>query len=159
MENICIVCGKSFKPKLWNQQTCSDECKNKRQYQFWLDYKKEHEDKKEDKKEKQKQKLKRKTVTKSVVKVLATDAKWIKDYAKGDRLTQISMLARALNDLNIARLSYGQLATFWDTKKYYAWEKNVISQKRKEQAYANKNTFKDIYQVAAEDISSEKERT
>lgn len=151
MENICIVCGKSFNPKRWNQQTCSEDCKNKRQYEFWLSYQKAHS-----KKEKPK---KKKAITKSTLKVLADDPKWIKDYAKGDRLTQISMLARALSDMDIIKLSYGELALWWNTDKYYAWEKNVISLKRKEQAYANKDTFKDIFQIAAEDRAKEKDCT
>ena len=144
---------------MWNQQICSEACKNKRQYQFWLKYQQEHSNtlKKQDKDITSSKKKKKKSTVKSKVQLLEGDPKWIKVYAEADRLTQITMLARALDDYGIAKLSYGQLALRWDTHEYYMWEKDVISRKRKEQAYDNKNTFKDLYQAAAEDRAKEKD--
>ena len=152
MINTCIVCGKPFKGKSWNQTTCSDECKKKRQYECWLKHKqkKEEQYKAEEKAKAARQAKRKLTAAKSNVTVQRGDPKWVKDYAKGDRLTQISMLARALTDYGIINITYGTLSTKWDTAKYYSWESIVISRKRKEKAYDNKQHIKDI-QAAAEE--------
>ena len=150
MINICIVCGKTFSAKAWNQTTCSEECKKKRQYQCWLKHKKKKEEQTKLEEKKWKPLKQQLTATKSKVTTQRGDPTWVKDYAKGDRLTQIAMLARALTDYGIINITYGTLSTKWDTQKYYYWENIVISRKRKEKAYDNKQHIKDI-QAAAEE--------
>ena len=160
MDNTCIVCGKRFRAKTWNQTTCSDECKQKRQYECWLKHKQKKEEQYKAKEEKAKaaRQAKRKlTAAKSNVTVQRGDPKWVKDYAKGNRLTQISMLARALTDYNITNISYGVLSTKWDTKQYYSWESTVIGLKRKEKTN-DKQHIKDIQAAAEEGTFKSKNR-
>ena len=94
--------------------------------------------------------------SKSKVNTKRGDPKWVNDYAAGDRLTQIAMLARALNDYKITDTSYEKLSLYWDTKQYFIWESIVISRKRKEKAN-DKQHIKDI-QAAAEEGTFEGEK-
>lgn len=152
MENTCIVCGKKFKAKTWNQVICGEECKKKRQYECYLKLKNKQEERKVKRK---KPMLKKLPLLKSKVITQAGDPKWVKDYASGNRLMQIAMLARALTDYNITNISYGVLSTKWDTKQYYSWESTVIALKRKDYNNAkNKSTEKE--QSAEQDNAKEK---
>ena len=92
MENTCIVCGKKFRPKSWNQTVCGEECKKKRQYECWLRHqkKKEAQIKQEEAKLKEPKKKVKLPPNKSNVTVKANDPKWVREYAAGDRLTQIA---------------------------------------------------------------------
>lgn len=126
MVNKCIVCGRYFKASRWNQQVCSDECMKVRQKAICAKHKSQIP---------KRPKPKPKPIIKSdrsKITVLDNDPEWIKKYAKADRLTQISMLAVALSDYGIIKISYGQLSTKWDTAEYFKWESTVISKKRKE---------------------------
>lgn len=65
-------------------------------------------------------------------KKIATDSKWAKKYAEADRLTKIAMLSWALDKLEIAHLSYGQLSTKWLTHEYYSLLQQVLNRAKEE---------------------------
>lgn len=142
MIKTCVVCGKTFNATTWNKIMCSEECVAQRKYECWLAHKARKEQEEQAKKKKE-SKPPKTGPTKSKITLVKGDPRWVKDYEKGDRLTQISMLARALTDYGIVKISYGVLSTYWDTSKYYNWESIVISRKRKEKANG-KQYVKDI---------------
>ena len=151
MIKTCIICNKDFKAKRKDQICCSADCSAKRQRDINAEFRKRHPEKIQEWKEKTKinkiKKLEKLKPSKRNVIAAADDPKWIKDYAKADRLTQISMLAIALTDLNIQLMTYGKLSNFWDTDQYIKWELQVFKAKRKEHEYvkakdSSKNKYK-----------------
>lgn len=143
-KKICVICGKEFMTKRGNVICCSDECNDIRKREAGRKYREEH---KEQIKEYQREWSKQHYETKPVkeveakleerkVKTLEQEPEWIVNYRKGDRLTQISMLAIALTDYQIKLITYGQLSQLWLTEQYDQWEKQVFARKRKEHEYA-----------------------
>ena len=151
----CVICGRKFHPKRSNQVCCSKTCawtrkvqmdkkwdeKRKKEYQGYKDrYAEEWENavrqapsrKRSTGKFKKNDFLRRTNLPKA----RRSDPKWIKDYCAGDRLTMISMLAKALSDYQIEITTYGKLQVFWGTMKYIQWENQVFELKRKEKDYA-----------------------
>ena len=144
----CIVCGELFKPIRTTQICCSEGCRKERMQQTCKEWQALHPEAKA----KYYQHAQEKKKTESVkpenekvavitanqvaklnpVKAKWSDPKWIKDYSNADRLTKISMLARALSDLGIEQLTYGTLSIWWDTDRYASWEKQVLRLKRAE---------------------------
>ena len=132
MKKHCVVCGKIFETKRSNQICCSETCKFQRKKEISAKYVEEH---KEDRKEyfKEYERTKRHRVEdKKEVKPKKNDPEWIKKYQKADRLTKISMLARALSDYGIVIMTYGALSIWWNSARYNRWEKQVFRLKRQE---------------------------
>lgn len=141
MKKHCIVCNSVFETKNPNQICCSYECKTKRIKEISKKYREEHRDEIRRNYRKFTEKKNCSNSDKDIFKhlkyeVTKEDPKWVQDYCKADRLTQITMLAKALTDYNIELISYGRLVLFWGTSQYTTWEGKVIELKRKEHVTA-----------------------
>lgn len=158
MRKICKICGNEFEGRA-NREYCSGACKIEAKKIYQREYKKSHYEKIKNyqKKSWYKQKAIEKAfnITKSdnialdsaaaapapkrnykpkpqEHKKIATDSKWAKKYAEADRLTKIAMLSWALDKLEIAHLSYGQLSTKWLTHEYYNLLQQVLNRAKEE---------------------------
>lgn len=152
MRKICKICGNEFEGRA-NREYCSGVCKIEAKRRYQREYRASHYEKIKNyqKKSWYKQKAIEKAfnITKSdnialdsaaaapapkrnykpkpqEHKKIATDSKWAKTYAAADRLTKIAMLSWALDKLEIAHLSYGQLSTKWLTYEYYSLLQQVL---------------------------------
>ena len=143
MQKKCIVCGKEFEATNSRTITCSPECAQTRKAQLIKKYYQEHKGEllnyqrqygqkikriKQEVKDKQKAMMEKAKPRKITTR--KNDPKWIKDYAKGDRITQVSMLACALTMENIISISYGQLSVYWNSMQYLNWESEILAIKR-----------------------------
>ena len=141
MKKHCIVCNSVFETKNPNQICCGYDCKIKRAKEISKKYREEHRDEIRRNYRKFTQKKSGSdndtVLSKSkIYEVTKKDPRWVQDYCKTDRLTQISMLAKALTEYNIELISYGRLVLFWGTSQYTTWEEKVIELKRKEHVTA-----------------------
>lgn len=136
MKKICVICGKEFETNYKQVVTCSKECLEIRKKRCVKKYYQDNRDKlleyqaKYQKEHRKSLKPEKKNTVQAefdhTIKAKEDDPRWIKDYAKADRLTKISMLARQMSDLGIKKISYGELSTFWNTLKYLDWEHMVL---------------------------------
>ncbi len=143
MKKICVICGKEYETEYKNKICCSDVCKTKRAKEVAKKYREEH---KEEIREYQRAYSKIRYAAEfgpiqnksaQVVEIQKytnnnNDPKWVEDYFKGNRLTQIAMLSKALLDLQIANITYGKLTMLYRTEQYNLWEEQVIALKRNE---------------------------
>ena len=157
MIKACRICGKQFEGRA-NRELCSAACRIEAKKIYQREYKKSHYE--EIKTYQRVNWAKRKAIEKAFNitksdnidldsaaaappkpkrkpkplehKKIATDSKWAKKYAEADRLTKIAMLSWALDKLEIAHLSYGQLSTKWLTHEYYSLLQQVLNRAKKE---------------------------
>lgn len=155
MKKICVVCGNEFNAKCKTHICCSFACKEERRRRIAREWRRSHpEANKEYRARKKNEKLAKKLFkaeqekpkeaetswTLHLLDVRDDDPDWIKIYANADIITQITMLARELNNVCVddPMFTYGKLSQIRHTEKYYKLEEDTFKRKRLEHERSTK---------------------